>query len=96
MGPMRAVLVALALLVGLGSTPAFAKDAVLVKLRDGDAPAKHAAAKPAPTAKKSTTRAKKKPPARKTVAKSKPSSKKTSSKKKSESKSEEPRLRPMP
>jgi hypothetical protein len=84
---MRAVIVALALLVGF--TAADAKQADLVKLRDSTP---KAAAKP--TAKKaSPTRAKKKPqPARKTIAK-KPSPKK---KKKAKSESEEVRLRPMP
>jgi hypothetical protein len=81
---MRALVVALALLVGF--TTADAKEADLVKLRDHTP---KAAAKP--TAKKtSPTRAKKKPPARKTVAKSKPK------KKKAKAESEEVRLRPMP
>ena len=77
-------------LVGLGSTDAFAKDAVLVKLRDEGKPA----AKPAP-AKSSTVRAKKKPVRRtKAVAKSKPKPKKKTVKK--TEKPDEPRLRPMP
>jgi hypothetical protein len=80
---MRAVLVAFALLVGFGSTDAFAKDAVLVRLRDReDAPK----AKPSPTAKKSRTTTKRKP-ARKHVAKSKPKAKK---------KAPAAELRPMP
>lgn len=86
---MRCLVFVLALLVGFGSTGALAKDAVLVKLRDGDKPA----AKPTPT-KRSAVRAKKKTPVRraKTVAKSKPKKK---SAPKTE-KSEETRLRPMP
>ena len=81
---MRAVVLALALLVG--SSTASAKDAVL------DAPA--AAAKP--STKKPARTTKRKPAARKTVAKSKPT-KKTSAKSKSKPKrSEQTRLRPMP
>ena len=80
---MRAVLVALALLVGFGSTDAFAKDAVLVKLRDNDAPK----AKPSPAANKSRTTTKRKP-VRKYVAKSKPKAK--------QKRAPEARLRPMP
>lgn len=80
---MRAVVVALALLVGF--TSADARD--LVQLRE---PAQ-AAAKPAP--KKSSARAKKKPqPVRKSVAKSKAKPKV----KKKHVESEEVRLRPMP
>lgn len=87
---MRCLVIVLALLVGLGSTDAFAKDAVLVKLRDDSKPA----AKPTPT-KSAVTRAKKKPVRRtKAVAKTKPKPKKKSVKK--TEKPDEPRLRPMP
>jgi hypothetical protein len=80
---MRALIVALALLVGF--TSADAREADLVKLRD-------TAAKPAPK-KSSTMRAKKKPqPVRRTIAKPKPKPKK----KKAKEESEEVRLRPMP
>lgn len=67
---MRAVLLALALVVGIGATDAFAKDTVVVKLRDGDAPKTKAKAKPA--AKKRTPARAKRKPVRKSVAKSKP------------------------
>ena len=88
---MRSLVLVLALLVGFGSTDAFAKDAVLVKLRDGDKPA----AKPTPT-KSSAVRAKKKTPVRRTkaVAKSKPKPKKKPAAK--SEKSEDTRVRPMP
>jgi hypothetical protein len=85
---MRCFVLALALLVGFGSTSALAKDQVLVKLRDDSAPK----AKTTP-AKSATLRTKKKPPIRrgKAVAKSKPKAKA-----KAKPKTEESRPRPMP
>lgn len=90
---VRIAIVALALLFGLGSTDAFAKDAVLVKLRDGSS--QKAAPKAKSATKSSSVGAKRKPVRRaKAVAKAKPKAKPKA--KQQTPKATESEIRPMP